>query len=252
VGFPSCCRRAENENSKLTQAASCPPVLVVISVVVVTIDATTRLQAYQAEEFIIMASRHALRNRLYTALLLVALSPLASVTASAAVPTLSISASANPAVQGTSLDLNLLISGISDLFGYQFTLNFNPAVLQATGVAEGSFLAGGGTTFSDPGTINNSVGSISFVAATLIGPLPGVSGSGSLAHISFNVTNVGSSLLSFSDALFLNSNLGDLTVTLQPLTLQTVAAAVPEPASYLLFGAGLAGLAALRRRRQAV
>jgi adhesin HecA-like repeat protein len=218
--------------------------------IVVTIDPNSRLQAYQAEEQITMASRPSLKNRLYTALLLAALSPLAAMTASAAEPTLAISASANPAVQGSSITLNVLISDISDLFGYQFSFNFNPAVLQATAVTEGSFLAGGGTTFSDPGTIDNTAGSISFVANSLIGALPGVSGSGSLALISFNVTSVGSSLLSFSDALFLDANLADITVTLQPLTLQAVA--VPEPASYLLFSAGLAGLVALRRRRQAV
>ncbi|MCV2353420.1 cohesin domain-containing protein [Paucibacter sp. B2R-40] len=196
-----------------------------------------------------MTSRPTLKKSFYSALLLGVFGVLGALSAPAlaADPTLSIVASANPAVQGSVIDLNVLISDVSDLFAYQFTLSFNAAVLQATGVTEGGFLAsGGGSTFADGGSINNSLGSIDLVFNTLQGAVPGVSGSGSLAHISFNVLSVGSSVLNFSDAIFLNSNLGDVTVTTQPLTLQTVA--VPEPSTYLLFGAGLAGLAALRRR----
>lgn len=183
-----------------------------------------------------------LRKSFLTALVLAAL----SAQASAADASLTLQPSANPVVQGSVLDLSVLISDISDLYGYQFTLNFNAAVLQAATVAEGSFLAAGGTTFATPGTIDNSLGTISFISNTLLGPLPGVSGSGTLAKISFNVLNAGSSVVSFSDALLLDSNLMDLTVKLEPLTLQALA--VPEPSSYLLFGAGLAGLLALRRR----
>lgn len=187
----------------------------------------------------------ALKKSFYTALLFSALSTL-SAQASAAEPTLTLVAPLSPVVQGSVVDLDLWIADAVDLYAYQFTLSFNASVLQAIGVTEGSFLAGGGTTFADLGTIDNSLGSIALVFNTLQSAIPGVSGSGSLARISFNVANVGSSVMSFSDAIFLNSNLGDLTVTVQPLTLQAVA--VPEPSSYLLFGAGLAGLAALRRR----
>lgn len=190
-----------------------------------------------------MASRqHVLSKRILASLVLAAL----SAQVSAADASLALVPSANPAVQGSVLDLSVVISDISDLYGYQFTLSFNAALLQATAVTEGAFLSSGGTTFASPGTIDNSLGTISFVSNTLLGAQPGVSGSGSLAKISFNVLNAGSSVLSLSDTLLLDSNLDDLTVKLEPLTLHAVA--VPEPASYLLFGAGLAGLVALRRR----
>lgn len=190
-----------------------------------------------------MTSRqHVLRKSFLTALVLAAL----SAQASAADASLTLQPSANPAVQGSVLDLSVLISDVSDLYGYQFTLSFNAAVLQAVAVAEGSFLSSGGTTFSSPGTIDNSLGQISFIGNTLLGALPGVSGSGALAKISFNVINAGSSVIGFSDALFLDASLMDLTVKQETLTLQAVA--VPEPSSYMLFGAGLAGLLALRRR----
>ena len=151
---------------------------------------------------------------------------------------------------GSALSLDVLISGISDLYSYQFSLNFNPAILQVTGVSEGAFLATAGNTFGDGGMVDNAAGQVSFINNTLIGNVAGASGDGVLARINFSVSSVGSSSLSFSDALFLNSNLGDLTVQLNGRTLDTVAA-VPEPSTYLMLAAGLAGLVAWRRRQPA-
>ncbi len=165
----------------------------------------------------------------------------------AADPVLSITATPNPAVQGSNVSLDVLISGINDLYGYQFSLSFDPKILQASSVSEGSFLSsGGGNTFADGGTIDNSLGTVSFIFNSLVGAVPGVSGSGNLARINFNVTGAGSSALNFSDALFLNSSLTDLPVQIQNGSLQALP--VPEPASYLMLMAGLTGLAAVRRR----
>lgn len=165
-------------------------------------------------------------------------------------PSVSILATPDPAVQGSTVGIDILVSGISDLYGYQFSLNFNPAILQVLGVTEGSFLSTAGSTFGSVGTIDNTAGQISYIANTLLSAVPGANGSGVLAHIDFNVTAVGSSALSFSDALFLNSNLGDITVQLNGRTLDTVAA-VPEPSTYLMLAAGLVGLVAWRRRQPA-
>jgi hypothetical protein len=50
--------------------------------------------------------------------------------------------------------------------------------------------------------------------------------------------------------MFINSNLGEITVQLNGRTLDAVAA-VPEPSTYLMLAAGLAGLVAWRRRQPA-
>lgn len=163
--------------------------------------------------------------------------------------TVSMTASPNPVVQGSPLSVNVRIANVSDLYGFQFTLSFNPAVLRALTVTEGAFLPGGGSTFFSAGTIDNTVGRVSFVFDSLVGAIPGVSGNGTLASFSFATIGVGSSVLSFSDTLLLNSALLDIPASFQPLTVSV--SPIPEPASVAMFALGLAGLAAFARRRAA-
>jgi Cohesin domain/PEP-CTERM motif len=157
----------------------------------------------------------------------------------------SASASPSPAVVGAPLALDVLIAGVADLYGYQFSLAFNPLVLQATGSAEGAFLPSAGATIFDGGTVNNTVGTVTLAFGTLTGAVPGASGSGVLASLNFNVIAAGISALTFSDVILLNSNLDTITAQISNGSVT----AVPEPASYALFALGLAGLAALRQRK---
>ncbi|MBJ7312882.1 PEP-CTERM sorting domain-containing protein [Rugamonas sp. CCM 8940] len=186
-----------------------------------------------------MMSWKTCKTQLSIALLLAA----AATQAAAADPVLSVLASKNPAVKGSTVELDVSIAGVADLFSYQFSFSFNPAVLQATGAGAGSFL--GADAYADGGKIEPALGSITYTFGTLLGDRPGISGSGKLAHFSFNVIGTGVSALTFSDVIFLDSHNADLALQIQPQSLL----AVPEPETYLMLGVGLVGLAALRRRQ---
>ncbi|MBB4843451.1 hypothetical protein HNP55_001970 [Paucibacter oligotrophus] len=165
----------------------------------------------------------------------------------AANPVLSLQSTPTPGVLGSNVAVDVLIAGISDLYGYQFSLSFDPALLHFSSASEGAFLSGGGSTFWNPGSVDNSLGQISFTFNSLIGSIPGVSGDGVLARFNFQVTGVGNSALNFSDVLLLNSQLAELPVQINNGSLATVNA-VPEPSTWLMLGAGLAGLGLLRSR----
>ena len=160
-------------------------------------------------------------------------------------PVISLNVSPNPAAVGNTVLVNVNISGAVDVYGYQFSLLFNPAVLQATSSTEGSFLPSGGSTFFVAGTVNNTLGAVNFTVGTLLGLLPGVTGNGTLATLSFNAASLGTSTLGFRDVVLFNSELVDLTAQLQG----GVVTVVPEPSTWLMFGLGLAGVAGLARRR---
>ncbi|MGJ9416645.1 cohesin domain-containing protein [Massilia sp. CMS3.1] len=173
---------------------------------------------------------------------------LAASSQSWAAPILTAEATPNPATLGSAVDVDVRIADIADLYAYGFTVNYNANLLRAINITEGAFLGSAGTTYSYGGDIDNTAGTISFIFNSLIGPIPGASGSGSLAQVRFEAIGNGSAALSFSDLVFLDSALADIAVDTGTLQVGVV----PEPASYMLFGIGLIGAAALRRRSQAV
>jgi len=163
-----------------------------------------------------------------------------------ATPILSITPS-SPVVQpGQSFSLHVDIANVTDLFALQFDLAFNPAVLSVASITEGSFLPSGGSTFFIPGTIDNTGGTIAATGDSLLGAIAGVSGSGTLATISLQALTLGTSSITLSHVLLLDSSLGEITVSLGAgsVTVQP-ATGVPEPSATLLLAIGLAGVFAL-------
>ena len=190
-----------------------------------------------------MASWQAWKHRVCAALVFGAM----AVPAAHAIPVLTASATPDPAVVGAPVSVDLVLTDVVDLYAYQLSLSFDPSLLQVTGVAQGALLPGGGSTFFDGGSVNNTLGSISFMFDSLVGGVPGVNGTGVLATVSFDVVGTGTSTLAFADTLFLDSGLADISVQITNGSLQTLP--VPEPASFLMFGMGLAAIAVRRYRK---
>ena len=155
----------------------------------------------------------------------------------------------SPAV-GNPFDVLVNINSVNDLYAFQFDISFNPAIISATSVLEGSFLSGGGSTFFIPGSIDNVAGTITFTANTLLTAVSGVSGTGALADIGFQALAQGTSPLGLSNIILLDSTLSDIPFTSAD-TAVTVNS-VPVPAAILLFGPGLVSLITIKRRLKKV
>jgi hypothetical protein len=140
----------------------------------------------------------------------------------------------NPKV-GDTLSVNISVTGIIDLYAFQFDVLFNPTLLAAISVSEGPFLPSGGTTIFIPGTIDTAGGTISATADTLVAAVPGVTGSGVLAAFQFTALAAGTSALSFANETLLDSGLNDITANTTFLngsvTITAPSSSTPEPAT---------------------
>jgi hypothetical protein len=175
---------------------------------------------------------------------------LATQATASAIPVVSVSTPAPTVNVGASVVVDINISGVSDLYGFQFDLGFDPSVLSAGNSSEGTLLPTGGPTFFIPGTIDNLGGNVAATADTLIGVIPGVTGNGLLATIDFTALGVGSSGLELANVILLDSQLNEIPDTLVngSITVQKPVGSVPEPATLGLLALGVIGFCAARRR----
>jgi hypothetical protein len=84
---------------------------------------------------------------------------------------------------GQTFTLNVSCTPGQSIKSYEFKVSFNPALLQANSVTEGNIFSGY-TTFFNPGTINNTAGTIVDVYGLIIGT-GSVSNPGNCVYISF-------------------------------------------------------------------
>ncbi len=104
---------------------------------------------------------------------------------------------------GQTFSVNVETSDVVDLYGWEFTLKWNPTFLDVLNVTEGEFLKSGGDTFFWP-IMNNTEGYI-LADCTLTGNISGVNGSGTLAIVEFKVEGAGESILDLYDTKLVNS-----------------------------------------------
>jgi hypothetical protein len=158
---------------------------------------------------------------------------------------------------GNVYTVNLLIGAAAgpaddavNLYAYQFSVSYDSSLLKVQDAinpaSEGSFFTNAyplpGQTFFLSG-FDDTVGDISFIADSLVGPLAGVSGSGTLASISFVAIADGTASVS----AFFDSPNGDGLITADDST----PVPVPEPATLFLVGAG-SFIAASRHPRRRI
>ncbi len=117
--------------------------------------------------------------------------------------TISVSPQSITAAIGQNFSINVNITNVLDLYGWELKLSWNQTLLDAVDAIEGPFLKAGGSTFFSP-RINNTAGYV-LLDCTLVGYILGVNGSGILATITFHVKDGGECPLDLCDVILLNS-----------------------------------------------
>jgi general secretion pathway protein D len=147
---------------------------------------------------------------------------------------------------GDSFTLHVIAADIVDLYAFQVDLVFDPVVLFGSSNVEGEFLLTAGSTFFFEGTIDNTAGTVSAIASTLVGPVSGASGFGKLAAIQFIALGSGASSVTLSGVVLLDSSLANIPFATDggTVTVDDIPEPIPEPRTLELLLAGIAILLA--------
>ena len=110
--------------------------------------------------------------------------------------------SKTPIHLGDTFTLDISAETVFDLAGWQFDIVFDPAALEAIDVSEGDFLkTGGGTTFFQSGSIDNTAGKIMGLSAARLSA-QGVNGTGTLLQVTFKAKSAGETELALQKFQF--------------------------------------------------
>ncbi len=154
---------------------------------------------------------------------------------------------------GNSISVDINVSDVTDLYGWQFSLGYDSSLLSFSSVSAGPLIGTGGSTFwNAPDT--STPGEILSGAEILTGAIPGVNGSGTLLSLNFNTIGLGTSPINIylNDAdpgaptALLNSSGNAISFS---ATNGSIAVA-PEPVSSTLFILGGATLGFRRFRKK--
>jgi len=106
--------------------------------------------------------------------------------------------SGNPTDDIPRVRIMINITGVADLYTYGFYLGWKTGLLLCTGVREITEFFDGDFYYTIE---HNRV----YIASTLLGPVPGVTGSGRLASITLDITDTGNTTLSLYETELYNS-----------------------------------------------
>jgi len=112
---------------------------------------------------------------------------------------------------GETFTVQVRIDNGSNVFAIPFDINYDPNILEVTGLREGAYLkkGGGQTTFLN--SIDKARGKIT-VGLTRLGRIGGVSGSGSIMSVEFKALRRGTGSLSFTNGRPMDAGLNALPV----------------------------------------
>jgi len=110
---------------------------------------------------------------------------------------------------GNDFSVNVSVANVMDLGGWEFKLYFGNNVLSVASATEGPFLKQGGSTafFIVDFTNNyNATHGRIWLTSVLVGGVPGVSGNGTLATITFHASTGGNTTLNLVDTVLGDSH----------------------------------------------
>ena len=152
---------------------------------------------------------------------------------------------------GETVNANIDIQNVTDLYAFDLDVYYNPALLSLVNVTEGTFLPQGGATAFFVLDDTSTPGAAYDIVDILVSAVSGVSGSGQLAALQFQVVNgYGQSPITVAPGSssagypLLDSSFNNIDATFNAGLVQT-----PEPATYGLVGSGLIGLAWFLRKK---
>ena len=130
--------------------------------------------------------------------------------------------------KGGSFAAKVNIENVTNLTGFRLDIDFDPGILKAVKVDEGTFLSSAGQPpFCINPKIDNTTGVITYIACSKRGP-GGANGSGTLATITFNAIGTGRSHIEFLNVKLLPDS-QEIPVTVVDGSVDVVLAVLPAP-----------------------